>query len=177
MAEPPLVWVDMEMTGLDPNTHDVLEIAVLLTDDRLDEIAVGPHLIVHQPERALAKMDEWCVEHHGASGLTAAVRASRVTLRQAEADVLAFLQAHTEARKSPLAGNSVHQDRRFIARHMQALDAYLHYRIVDVSTVKELAYRWYPDLPRFQKVETHRALDDIRASVAELRYYRECVFR
>ena len=174
---PPLAWIDMEMTGLDPETCGILEVALILTDGELNEIAAGPHLIVHQPEAVLSLMDDWNVKHHGKSGLTKAVRESTVSVAEAEAALLAFLATHTKERESPLCGNSVHVDRRFLAKYMPALDAYLHYRIIDVSTVKELAKRWYPALSHFQKKESHRALDDIRESIAELRYYREHIFR
>lgn len=179
MPEPPapLVWLDMEMTGLDERTCVILEIAALITDADLSEIGEGFHIVVHQPEAALAAMDDWCTAHHAKSGLTAAVRASTTWQSEAERRFLAFLSAQTTAGASPLCGNSVHVDRRFLARHMPAVDAFLHYRIVDVSTLKELVKRWYPELPHFQKRDGHRALDDIRASIAELRYYREKVFR
>lgn len=175
----PLVWIDMEMSGLDPATERVLEIAVLVTDAELQTIAEGPELVLHQDESVLGAMDEWNTTHHTASGLVERVRAS--TLREAEAQdqILAFLAAHTAPGQAPLAGNSVHQDRRFLRRWLPGVDAHLHYRIVDVSTVKELARRWYPrqfaEVP--PKREAHRALEDIRESIAELRWYREHVFR
>lgn len=174
-----LIWMDLEMTGLDPERERIIEAAVLITDGNLEIIAEGPDLIIHQPEPLLAAMDEWNREHHGASGLVDKVRASTLGEAEAEAMLLEFIQAHCEPCKTPLAGNSVHQDRRFLRRYMPRFDAYLHYRIVDVSTIKELARRWYPEVaaaaPR--KHQTHRALDDIRESVAELRYYRDTVFR
>jgi oligoribonuclease len=173
----PLVWVDLEMSGLDPERDGILEMAVLLTDAELREVAEGPHLVVHQPDALLDGMDEWNREHHGASGLIAAVKASSTTVEGAEAEVLAFLEAHTTRGQSVLCGNSVHVDRRFLAKQMPRFNESLHYRIIDVSTVKELVRRWYPELPRFEKAEAHRALDDIRASIGELRYYRERVFR
>ena len=173
----PLVWIDMEMSGLDPGTCVILEVAVLVTDGDLNEIAEGPDIVVHQSDHVLDAMDAWNTKHHGESGLTGRVKTSSVTVEEAEAAVLAFLAAHTAEGKSPLAGNSVHQDRAFIDRYMPKLAAYLHYRNVDVSTVKELSKRWYPDLPRFDKKQAHRALSDIRESVAELRYYREKIFR
>ncbi len=173
----PLVWVDMEMSGLDPESCAILEVAVLLTDGDLNEIAAGPEIVVHQPAAVLEAMDEWNTTHHGNSGLTARVQASTVNVAEAERAVLAFLEAHTAKGRSPLAGNSVHQDRAFIDRYMPALGEYLHYRNVDVSTVKELAKRWYPELPPFEKQEAHRALSDIRESLAELRHYREKIFR
>ena len=174
---PPLVWVDMEMTGLDVERHHVLEVAAIVTDGDLNEVDEGIGLVVHQPEDVLALMDEWCVKQHGQSGLTAAVRASRTELAEAEALVLEYLRRHTSERQSPLCGNSVGHDKRFLERWMPEVVQHLHYRIIDVSTVKELALRWYPDLKRFPKGEAHRALDDIRESIAELRYYREQVFR
>lgn len=174
---PPLVWVDMEMTGLDVERHHVLEVAAIVTDGDLNEVDEGIDIVVHQPEDVLALMDEWCVKQHGQSGLTAAVRASRTELAEAEALVLEYLRRHTSERQSPLCGNSVGHDKRFLERWMPEVVQHLHYRIIDVSTVKELALRWYPDLKRFPKGEAHRALDDIRESIAELRYYREQVFR
>lgn len=174
---PPLVWVDMEMTGLDVERHHVIEVAAIVTDGDLNEVDEGIGLVVHQPEEVLALMDEWCVKQHGQSGLTAAVRASRTGLAEAEALVLEYLRRHTSERQSPLCGNSVGHDKRFLERWMPEVVQHLHYRIIDVSTVKELALRWYPDAKRFPKGEAHRALDDIRESIAELRYYREQVFR
>lgn len=172
----PLIWLDMEMTGLDPETDQVLEIATLITDGELELIAEGPDLVVHQADAVLEAMGEWCREHHGASGLTAAVRASTVSLAEAEARTLAFLAKHCQAGVVPLCGNTIGQDRRFLVRHMPALDRFFHYRSVDVSTIKELTRRWYPSLPSFPKAQGHRALDDIRESVAELKYYRQHVF-
>lgn len=175
----PLVWIDMEMSGLDPATERVLEIAVLVTDAELQTIAEGPEIVVFQDEATLGAMDEWNTTHHSASGLVERVRASTTTEADAEAQLLAFLEQHTQPRQAPLAGNSVHQDRRFLRRWLPRVDAHLHYRIVDVSTVKELARRWYPR--QFAQVppkrEAHRALEDIRESIAELRWYREHVFR
>ena len=173
---PPLVWIDMEMSGLDPETCQILEIATLVTNADLDVIAEGPDIVVHQPDEVLDAMDEWCTEHHGASGLTAAVKASDISVAQAEARTLEFLAEHTSAGASPLCGNSIYQDRRFISRYMPALDSYLHYRLVDVSSIKELSRRWYPGTVPPPKRESHRALDDIRESIAELRFYREKLF-
>lgn len=172
-----LVWIDMEMTGLDPDVDAILEVASLVTDNDLAIIAEGPVLVVHQDEATLARMDAWNVEHHTGSGLVERVRASPVSVREAEALTLGFVQRHVERHAAPLCGNSVWQDRRFLKRHMPTLEDWLHYRIVDVSTVKELARRWKPDLAeRFTKRNTHRALDDIRESVAELKYYRDAFF-
>lgn len=174
-----LVWIDMEMSGLDAERERILEIAVLVTDGELNVIAEGPSLVVHQPEAVLVGMDEWNTRHHGDSGLTERVRASGVTEAEAEAEVLAFLAAHCEPKTAPLAGNSVHQDRRFLRRYMPKLDDFLHYRIVDVSTVKELGSRWYPKEydGRPNKRAQHRAMDDIRESLEELRYYRQAFFK
>lgn len=174
-----LVWLDMEMTGLDPTRERILEIATILTDGQLNEIAVGPELVIHQADEVLAAMDDWNTKHHGASGLTQRARESTVSDAAAEAQTLAFLDAHVGAKDRPvLAGNSIHQDRRFIRRYMPALDARLHYRMVDVSTIKELARRWYPDVTARQpgKSDAHRALDDIRESLQELRFYRSRLF-
>ncbi len=174
-----LVWLDMEMSGLDPARERIIEIATILTDGQLTEIAVGPDLVIHQAEDVLAGMDDWNKKHHGASGLIERVKASTVTDAEAEAATLEFIKAHVGAKDRPvLAGNSIHQDRRFIRKYMPALDARLHYRMVDVSTIKELARRWFPQIIAKQpsKNETHRALDDIRESIDELRFYRTHVF-
>jgi oligoribonuclease len=174
-----LVWLDMEMSGLDPQRERIIEIATILTDGQLTEIAVGPELVIHQPDDLLAAMDDWNTKHHGASGLTERVRQSQITDADAEAQTVAFIDAHVSARERPvLAGNSIHQDRRFIRRYMPALEKRLHYRMVDVSTIKELARRWYPQVTAKQpaKRDTHRALDDIRESIDELRFYRGRVF-
>ena len=165
------------MSGLDPDTCHILEIATIVTDAELNVVAEGPDLVVHQPEPVLEAMDEWCTKHHGESGLTEQVRASTLSVAEAEAQTLAFLQEHTERRASPLCGNSIWQDRRFIAKYMPALDAHLHYRLVDVSTIKELARRWYPTLEAPPKAESHRALGDIRESIAELAFYRTQLFK
>lgn len=178
-AEPPpsaLIWMDLEMTGLDPATDVILEAVAVVTDGDLRELAVSPLFVIHQPEAVLAGMNEWCIEHHGRSGLTQASRESSVDLDEAETQLLAFVATHAAAGASPLCGNTIHQDRAFLARHMPRLEAHFHYRNVDVSTLKELVRRWYPDLPRFEKPETHRALDDVRQSIAELRFYRERLF-
>lgn len=174
-----LVWLDMEMTGLDPVRERIIEIATILTDGQLTEIAVGPELVIHQADDVLAAMDDWNTRHHGASGLTQRVKESAVGDADAEAQTIAFINAHVPAKERPvLAGNSIHQDRRFIRRYMPALEKRLHYRMVDVSTIKELARRWYPQIiaRQPQKRDTHRALDDIRESIDELRFYRSQVF-
>ena len=174
-----LVWLDMEMTGLDCERERIIEIATILTDGQLTEIAVGPELVIHQPDEILAAMDDWNTKHHGASGLIERVRQSQVSDADAEAQTIAFIDAHVPARERPvLAGNSIHQDRRFIRHYMPGLEKRLHYRMVDVSTIKELARRWYPQIIAKQpaKRDTHRALDDIRESIQELRFYRGQVF-
>jgi oligoribonuclease len=175
-----LAWIDLEMTGLDDERHVILEIAALITDDDLNLVADGPDLVVHQSAEALDAMDKVVTKMHRDSGLRTAVEASTVTLDQAGHAVLEFVRQHVpEPRTVPLCGNSIATDRRFLARHLPELDAYFHYRSVDVSTVKELCRRWYPEA--FQgapgKASHHRALDDIRESVAELAYYRSTIFR
>jgi oligoribonuclease len=167
-----LIWVDMEMTGLDPQRDRILEIATLVTDSELNILAEGPNLAVHQPEDVLAAMDEWNQTHHGKSGLIERVRASTETEATAEEKTLAFLAGYCQAKASPLCGNSVWQDRRFLDRYMQALNGFCHYRIIDVSSIKELAKRWYPKMPPLKKAESHQALADIRESLEELRHYR-----
>ncbi|MDP9406250.1 MAG: oligoribonuclease [Actinomycetota bacterium] len=176
----PLVWVDLEMTGLDPDRDVIVEVAVVVTDGSLDRVLEGPDLVVAAPAEALAAMRPVVAQMHAASGLTEAVRASQLSPADAEAQVLDFVRRHVpDARTAPLAGNSVHADRAFLRRHMSAFEAHLHYRNVDVSTVKELVRRWYPDAfaaaPR--KAGGHRALADILESIAELRHWRETVFR
>lgn len=176
-AAPPLVWIDLEMSGLDPDHCQILEIAAIITDGDLNVIAEGPDLVIHQPDAVLEAMDEWCTRQHGNSGLTAAVKASTVALAEAEAQVLELVRRHCPPGKSPLCGNSIGHDRRFLIRYMPALAAHLSYRNIDVSSIKELVRRWYPNVSAPPKRETHRALDDIRESIAELRFYRENVFR
>lgn len=177
-VEAPLVWMDLEMTGLDPDENVIIEMATLLTDSQLEVIAEGPVVAIHQPESELAKMDDWNVNQHGSSGLTARVRASTIDTAAAEEATLAFLRQYLEPGMSPLCGNSICQDRRFLVRHMPALNAFLHYRMIDVSTVKELARRWYPEaLEGFSKQGAHLALEDIKDSISELKHYRERVFR
>ncbi|MFT5688203.1 MAG: oligoribonuclease [Planctomycetota bacterium] len=175
----PLVWIDMEMSGLDPDRERILEFAVLLTDDELAITAEGPELVIHQSDVVLGAMDEWNTSHHGGSGLTERVRLSTLNEGEAEEQILAFLRQHCEAGTGRLAGNSVWQDRRFLERYMPKLVEFLHYRLVDVSTLKELAARWSPDVvagaPR--KGAAHRAMADIRESIEELRYYREAFIR
>ena len=173
-----LVWIDMEMTGLDPDTDLVLEMATIITDSQLNIVAEGPCLTIHQTEARMNMMDEWNTEHHGASGLTARVIASSVTEAEAEAETLAFLQDYVGPRDSPLCGNSIGQDRRFIDRHMPELGRFFHYRNLDVSAIKVLVMRWKPEVMDLViKQGKHRALDDIRESIDELKVYREHVFK
>jgi oligoribonuclease len=168
-----LIWVDMEMSGLNPDCDRVLEVAVVVTDSQLEVLAEGPVLAVHQPERVLASMDAWNTSTHGRSGLTERVRRSAVREADAERHVIAFLEAIVPAGKSPMCGNSICQDRRFMARWMPQLEGYFHYRNLDVSTLKELARRWKPDVVRsFEKKSKHEALADIYESIAELKHYR-----
>lgn len=176
-AKDNLVWIDLEMTGLDPDRDVIIEAAVLITDAELNVIAHGPDFAVHRSNEELSVMNDWNRKTHHGSGLIKRVRASDVTIDQAEADILEFVQQWTVKGESPLCGNSVHQDKRFLYREMPALVDWLNYRIIDVSTVKELARRWYPELEAFVKQERHRALDDIRESIDELRWYRQQIFK
>jgi len=171
--------MDLEMTGLDPEKERVIEIAVLVTNSQLEVVAEGPELILHQEDDLLDEMDDWNTEHHTESGLVDAVRASLVDETQASQQILEFLGQHCIAGNSPLAGNSIHQDKRFLQKYFPQVDAFLHYRIIDVSTIKELVRRWYPEpyASRPAKKGSHRALDDIRESIEELRYYRQIAFR
>jgi oligoribonuclease len=168
-----LVWMDLEMTGLDPDSCQILEIATIITDSQLNELATGPVLAIHTEAATLQAMDDWNQTHHRASGLWQRALESTVTLAHAQAQTLAFVQAWVPLRCSPLCGNSIGQDRRFLVRGMPELEAYLHYRNIDVSTLKELAKRWAPQVANgLQKKGAHLALSDVRESIEELRYYR-----
>ena len=172
--------MDLEMTGLDPTSHVIVEIATIATDDELNIIEEGPDLVIHQPDDVLALMDPFVVNMHTTSGLLEMIKNSTVSHDQAAAETLAFIQKHSpEAGKIPLCGNSIGTDRRFLAKYMPDIENWLHYRCVDVSSVKELVRRWYPGLEhaRPNKVNSHRALDDVRESINELRFYREHIFR
>jgi len=169
-----LVWIDMEMTGLDPDNDRVIEIAAIVTDAELNILAEGPVFVIHQSDEVLDKMDAWNKGTHGRSGLIDKVKASTVTEDEASAQMISFLRQYVPAGKSPMCGNSICQDRRFMARHMAQLEKFFHYRNVDVSTIKELCRRWKPELINgFKKHQMHTALADILESVEELRYYRE----
>jgi oligoribonuclease len=172
-----LVWVDMEMSGLQPETDRILEIAMIVTDGDLNIVAEGPVLVVHQEDDVLDRMDAWNKGTHSKSGLIDKVKASTLTEADVEAECLAFLKQHVKASISPMCGNTIHQDRRFMNRYMPKLEAYFHYRNIDVSTIKELCKRWQPEIAKgFSKQQAHTALADIIESVEELRYYREKLF-
>ncbi|HBL98181.1 TPA: oligoribonuclease [Candidatus Dependentiae bacterium] len=173
-----LLWIDMEMTGLDSSRDVILEVAAVATDLQLKNIQEGPSLVVHQPEEKLALMDAWCQEHHAASGLVDSVRASKLTVEQAEDLLLAFVQEYCSHDRLLFAGNTVYQDRAFLARYMPRLNAKGHYRLVDVSSIKELVVVWYKNDPmaHFKKGKAHRALTDVYESIEELRHYRQNFF-
>jgi len=173
-SEDNLIWVDLEMTGLLPDEHKLIEIATIVTDAHLNVLAEGPVIAINQPDEELNKMDEWCTQTHGKSGLTQRVKDSTVTVDEAQHMTLDFIKAYIPPGKSPMCGNSICQDRRFMAKYMPELEQYFHYRNLDVSTLKILAQKWKPEILKgFTKKGTHLALDDIRESIEELRYYRE----
>lgn len=173
-----LVWIDLEMTGLDTQRDAIIEIATVVTDSELEILAEGPMLAIHQSDELLNGMDEWNTRQHGKSGLTERVRNSAVTEVEAERQTIEFLRQYVPANTSPMCGNSICQDRRFLARCMPELEAFFHYRNLDVSSIKELAKRWAPSIMSgISKQSSHLALDDIRDSINELRYYREHLFR
>ena len=171
-----LIWVDLEMTGLDPETHKIIEIATIVTDSELNILAEGPVLAIHQPQSELDKMDEWCTTTHTGRGLVKRIQESTVSEQDAIQQTIEFLEKWVPKGKSPICGNSIGQDRRFLYKHMPELEEYFHYRYVDVSTLKELTRRWKPEvLDGFSKSGSHLALDDIRGSIAELQYYRKTI--
>ena len=172
-----MVWIDLEMTGLDLESESIIEIATIVTDSELNIIAEGPNLAIKVDDELINNMDEWNTTNHNASGLVDRIRNEGVTLEEAIKQTCEFLDKTVEIGTAPLCGNSVHNDRAFLAKEMPEVLAMLHYRVVDVSTIKELVKRWYPNLPRYKKKEAHRALDDIIESVEELRHYRKFVFK
>ena len=171
-----LVWIDLEMTGLNPDNDVILEIATIVTDSQLNEIAQGPSLVIYQPDAALQTMDEWVFQQHTQSGLVQHVQESKISIVDAQKQTVDFLALYCTPGTAPLCGNSVWQDKAFLRRYMPELNKFFHYRIIDVSTLKELAVRWYPQIPEINKKDAHRALDDIRESIEELRYYRQHIF-
>jgi oligoribonuclease len=172
-----LIWIDLEMTGLDPDNDVIIEIATIVTDKDLHVLAEGPVMAIHQPDSVLDAMDEWNTRHHNGSGLVKRVQESSIDEQEATEKTIAFLADYIGKGKSPMCGNSICQDRRFLYRHMPQLEDYFHYRNLDVSSVKEMVRRWKPEvLADFKKNNTHLALDDIRESIQELRFYRERVF-
>ncbi|MCP5437329.1 MAG: oligoribonuclease [Sedimenticolaceae bacterium] len=174
VSENNLIWIDLEMTGLDPQNDRIIEIATVITDSDLNELAEGPVLAIHQSDAVLGAMDEWNTRQHGNSGLTERVRQSQADAAMAERETLAFLETWVGKGASPMCGNSICQDRRFLARLMPTLEDFFHYRNLDVSSLKELARRWAPEVYKgFSKDSSHLALQDIRDSIAELRHYRE----
>ena len=171
-----LVWIDLEMTGLNPETSVILEIAAVVTDGSLRTVAEGPDIAIHYPQKILQNMESWSKTQHESSGLLERVRASSVDCRKAEQEVRGFLSQHCKKGESPLCGNSIWQDRRFLIKYMPKLEAFFHYRNIDVSSIKELVKRWYPSLPAYRKKKAHLSLSDIKESINELKYYREKVF-
>ncbi|MCQ2062947.1 MAG: oligoribonuclease [Fibrobacter sp.] len=172
-----LVWMDLEMSGLDPEKDVILEIATIVTDGDLNVLAEGPVIAIHQNENVFEGMDEWNTKHHNASGLVDRCRHSRYSLADAEQETLRFIKPFTEKTKNVLCGNSITQDRRFLYKYMPEISNWLCYRNIDVSSIKELTFRWYPKLAEFQKDKCHEALSDIRESIAELAYYRKTIFK
>lgn len=171
-----LIWIDLEMTGLDPDKDVILEIATIVTDNSLNTISEGPVIAINQPSFVLSGMDQWNTDHHRKSGLTQRVIDSGISCQAAEQMTLTFLKQHLNPKESPICGNSICQDRRFLYRHMPQLEAFFHYRNLDVSTIKELYSRWHPKRETFKKTNQHLAINDIRESIEELKYYQSCFF-
>ena len=173
-----LVWMDLEMTGLDPKKCTILEIGVVITDNELNVIEEGPMITIRHSEKTLEGMEPWSKHHHRKSGLTQACRESKIPMKKAEEIVFKFIRSHCHIKTAPLCGNTIWQDRRFLVKYMPTLESYLHYRTIDVSSLKELAQRWYPSGVKMgrEKHNTHRVLDDIRESIRELRFYRDKLF-
>jgi oligoribonuclease len=172
-----IVWMDLEMTGLNPDVDQIIEIATIITDENLNILAEGPNDTIKAPQKLLEGMDEWNTTHHKKSGLYDRVLSSQINLEDAEKRTLNFIKEWTVKDKNPLAGNSISQDRRFLYKYMPKIIGQLHYRNIDVSSIKELQNRWWPQLPHFQKSDSHRALDDIIESIEELRYYKKTIFK
>jgi oligoribonuclease len=172
-----MVWIDLEMTGLNIETESIIEIATIITDGELNTIAVGPNLAISVSEELLEGMDEWNTTHHNESGLVERVRSEGVSLEEASRQTCEFISQYIEPGRAPLCGNSIHTDRTFLAKEMPQVLDLLHYRIIDVSTIKELANRWYPEVQSYRKKEAHRALDDIIESIEELRHHRATLFK
>eukprot|EP01101_Sappina_pedata_P011769 TRINITY_DN7961_c0_g1_i1.p1 TRINITY_DN7961_c0_g1~~TRINITY_DN7961_c0_g1_i1.p1 ORF type:complete len:214 (+),score=74.02 TRINITY_DN7961_c0_g1_i1:96-644(+) len=172
-----IIWVDLEMTGLNLDKDQIIEMACIITDGQLNVVAESPNLVIHASDDLLNSMDNWCTKQHGSSGLTQACRESTVSLQDAEKIMTEFIQAYTKKRVAPIAGSSVHVDRQFLAKQMPSFTNWLTYRIIDVSTVKQLCYRWYPGLSIPTAPGNHRALDDIKASIESMRFMREKVFK
>ena len=171
-----LAWIDLEMTGLDPEKHHIIEIACLVTDLNLNIVAEGPEIAIFQDEDILSLMNEWNVKQHTSSGLVEKIKSSDISIKEAEEACLKFFQSHIKQHKSPLCGSSVSHDRRFLIKHMPKLANHFHYRHIDVSSFKEVIKRWYPEADEFKKTSSHRAMDDIKESVNELKFYREKLF-
>ncbi len=173
-----LIWIDLEMTGLDPESNTIIEIATIVTDKNLNVLAEGPNLAISQSKATMDAMDEWCTQHHGESGLTKRVLTTEIDMEEAQRQTIEFLSQYVPKGASPICGNSVGQDRRFLWKYMPELEAFFHYRYIDVSTIKELARRWQPEiLDAFKKQGAHLALDDIKESIEELKYYRGTFFK
>ena len=177
MAESRLVWIDLEMTGLDPDENTIIEIATIVTESDLSIVAEGPSFAIDVGKEELAKMDNWNVKHHTENGLLDRIESDRVLMENAERHTLEFLKEHCSPGQSPLCGNTIGQDRRFLRRYMPELHDFFHYRSVDVTSIKILARSWYPEVGKWRKNSGHRALDDIRGSIEELAYYRDKLFR
>ena len=177
MAEDRLVWIDLEMTGLDPGENTIIEIATIVTESDLSIVAEGPSFAIDVGKEELAKMDNWNVKHHTENGLLDRIESEGVSMQNAERQTLEFLKEHCSPNQSPLCGNTIGQDRRFLRRYMPDLHEFFHYRSVDVTSIKILARSWYPEVGKWRKNSGHRALDDIRGSIEELAYYRDKLFR
>ena len=172
-----LVWMDLEMTGLDANKDTILQVALIITDKDLNILNKGMDIVIHQPQEVLDNMNEWCIENHGKSGLTKRVQESTINMEYAEEMILEELQKYTIEKKSPLCGNSVYMDRYFLMKHMPEVNNYLHYRLIDVSTLSELYGRWYPNQPNYKKQDKHLALEDIEDSINQLKFLKEKIFK